>query len=430
MIYFELSVVLVLILMNGVFAMSELAIVSSKKVHLRQLANAGNKNAQRAIDFAEDTGRFLPTVQIGITLIGVLSGAFSGATLADYIIEYLEQFGIDRERSEFLSVTFVVIIVTYLTLIIGELVPKELALRKPEKLALFVTPVIYYLSKITYPAVWLLNKSSNFVLFIIGAEHKPLSTVTQEEVKAMIEEGTDHGVFAEQEREMLAGVMLLADKPVSAFMMPRIDVVSLSTGMSVEKVQEIITTYNYSRFPVRSANDDNEVLGIVLTKDILISLLSNKPFDLISITKQTTVFPENTSALNVIEYLRTSPVDIALIVDEHGSFEGIVTLVDLFSVITGEIYGIGEETSIVEREDGSWLMDGSVLIDHAFEEISFGEKIDHKGFHTLAGFILHQMKIIPKAGDHFQFRDFKFEVMDMDGNRIDKILITAIKNAD
>lgn len=430
MFYFELSIVFILILMNGVFAMSELAIVSSKKVYLRQLAAQGNKNAQRAIEFSEDTGRFLPTVQIGITLIGVLSGAFSGATLADYLIEHLiNDWGVATERAKFISVTLVVITVTYLTLIIGELVPKELALRKPEKLALFVTPVIYALSKITFPAVWFLNISSSLVLKIIGAEDKPASTVTQEEVRALIAEGATYGVFAEQEQDMLSGVMLLADKPVRAFMMPRIDVISLTTGMSAERIREIITTHDYSRFPVRTANDDNGVIGVALTKDILLSFLSNETFNLEAVTQNVTVFPENTSALKVIEYLRSSPIDIALIVDEHGSFEGIVTLTDLFSVITGEIYGMDNSSLITVREDGSWLIDGSVLIDHVFEEIAFSEKIEHTGFHTLAGFILYNLRTMPKAGDYFIFKNYRFEVVDMDGNRIDKVLIQPSNEA-
>ncbi|MGQ0527209.1 MAG: hemolysin family protein [Alphaproteobacteria bacterium] len=424
MLYIEIAIILALIVLNGIFAMSELAIVSSKKVHLRRLADEGSKAAAQSLDFAEDTGKFLPTVQVGITLIGILAGAFGGATLADHLTDYLLQFGLAHDTAEFIAVGLIVVVITYITLIIGELVPKELALRNPEKFAMIVAPVIYAVSKIAWPAVWILNKSCACVLRLIRAGDKPESTVTQEEVTAMIAEGTQHGIFSKKEKEMLAGVMLLADKPIRVFMIPRIDVVSFDCDASEDKVKAALTEYGYSRFPVRPHDDEHHVLGIVETRDILTALLMDKPLHLRALVKEIQVFPESTSAIKVMEYLRKAPTHVAIIVDEHGSFEGIVTLIDLFAAISGEFYEHGQEAEIVKRDDGSWLIDGGTLIDRVFKKIGLRGKLEDDSFHTLAGFILHRFHTIPKAGDIFDYKNYSFEVIDMDGYRIDKVLVT------
>lgn len=434
MIYAELSIVVLLMLLNGVFAMSELAIVSAKKVHLRKLADEGNKAAQIAIDFADDTGRFLPAVQIGITLIGILSGAFSGATLADYLIDPLTSLGIAQERAELVAVTFVVVIVTYLTLIIGELVPKELALRNPEKMALFVAPIIFGLSRLTWPVVALLNASSRFMLWAIRAGDKPASTVTQEEVAAMIAEGADFGIFGEKEQEMLDGVMLLADKPVRAFMRPRGEVITLQSNATLDDFKQMSSTHNYTRYPVRDATEPDHILGAILTKDVLHAVLHGESFSVQKLIQPIPAFPEHSDALLVLEHLRDAPVDMAVVIDEHGSFDGIVTLADLISIITGRLYehGVDSSEEITERGDGSWLMDGSTLIDHAFDAINLNlrDQVVHEHYHTLAGFMLHHFRTIPKAGQGFIAYGFRFEVMDMDGYRIDKVLIERTPVAD
>ncbi len=422
--YLEILVVLVLIVINGVFAMSELAIVSAKKMQLRRLADEGSRAAAKALEFAEDTGRFLPTVQIGITLIGILAGAFSGATIADHLTDYLMQLGFLHDRAEIISVSFIVMVVTYLTLIIGELVPKELALRNPERMALFVAPLIYLLSQVTWPVVWLLNQSSCFVLWLMRAGDKPKDTVTQEDVEDMIKQGAQQGVFAKKEREMLTGVMLLADKPIRAFMIPRIDVVSLDCDATEEEIKTALTQHAYSRFPVRPHDDEHHVLGIVETRDILTALLTGQPLHLRSLVKEIQVFPDSTSAIKVMEYLRKAPTHVAIVVDEHGSFEGIVTLVDLFSAISGEFYEHGQEREITKREDGSWLIDGGALIDLVFKKIGIRGKPTDESYHTLAGFVLHHFRALPKAGDFFEFNNHRFEVIDMDGYRIDKVLVT------
>lgn len=425
--YFEISIIILLMLLNGVFAMSELAIVSAKKVHLRKLADEGSLSAKRALAFADDTGRFLPTVQIGITLIGILSGAFSGATLADYLTDYFTAMGLTNERAEFVSVSIIVVSVTYLTLIIGELVPKELALRRPERMALFVTPLIYWLSKLTFPIVWILNVSSTFVLTVIRAGNKPESTVTQEEVSAMIAEGTDYGVFDESEREMLSGVMLLADKSIRSFMRPRVDVASLDCDATIEEFQAIMAEDGYSRFPVRDHENEHKILGIVHIKDILNQVLAGKELKLRDILVEAPVFPDSADAMYVLEELRASPVHLAIIIDEHGSFEGIITLTDILAIITGGVNDdgdMGEEVFV--RDDGSWLMDGSIMIEHAFEEIGLPEKPNTDKFHTLAGFILSYFHAVPKPGKGFDYKGYHFEVIDIDGHRIDKVLVRKL----
>lgn len=423
MIYLEVLFILLLIIFNGVFAMSELAIVSSKKVHLKRLVDEGKKAARIAFDFSQDTGRFLPTVQIGITLIGVLSGAFSGATLAAPLTQYLEGLGVETDTAELVAVTGIVVIITYLTLIIGELVPKELALRNPEGLALFISPIIYLLSCITSPIVSLLDVSCRAVLKIIGAGDKPKTTVTEEEVRSMIAEGTEHGLFQEAERDMISGIMLLADKPISAFILPRTDVISISRNASPDEIRQVLADNHYSRYPVYDG-PQRDVVGILQAKDMLNYVLSGKQIDIEALLVDVPIFPEITSTMKVIEYLRTVPVHMAVIVDERGAFTGIITLTDLVEVITGELYQHGDTgMEIVQREDGSWLIDASILLEVAFEKVGITSLPKNVTYHTLAGFMLDRFNYIPKVGNKFRYKGFRFEVIDMDGNRIDKVLI-------
>ncbi len=419
----EVLFILLLIIFNGVFAMSELAIVSSKKVHLKRLADEGSKSAAIALDLSKDTGRFLPTVQIGITLIGVLSGALSGATLSMPLTNYLIELNIAKETAEFISVSSIVITITYLTLIIGELVPKELALRNPEKLALFISPIIYGLSQLTSPIVSFLAFSCKSVLKIIGAGEKPTTTVTQEEVRSMIDEGTKHGLFQQKERDMISGIMLLADKPISAFILPRTDVISISRKASLDEIRQIFAENHYSRYPVYDG-PHRDIIGILQAKDMLNCVLSGKEIDIEALLVDVPTFPEITSTMKIIEYLRTIPTHMAVIVDEHGAFVGIITLTDLVEVITGELYQPGDEgMEIIEHEDGSWLVDASILLEIAFEKIGIKPMPKDIPYHTLAGFMLHRFSYIPKAGNKFKYKGFRFEVVDMDGNRIDKVLI-------
>lgn len=425
MLYLEIAFVLFLILLNGVFAMSELAIVSSKKVHLKRLADEGSRSARIALNFALDTGRFLPTVQIGITLIGVLSGAFSGATLSEPLALYLNELGMRKSNAEIVSVTGIVVCITYLTLIIGELVPKELALRNPERMAMFVAPIIDLLARITSPIVWMLDTSCKVVLKLVGAGQKPLTTVTEEEVRSMIDEGTQHGLFHTAERDMISGIMLLSDKSIRAFMMPRMDVVTISPDTTREELRELLAQHHYSRYPVKQ---DRNIIGVVQTKEILNLLMEGRAdWNVMELLEPLTTFPDSTPTLKVIEHLRKAPVHMAVIADEHGAFAGIVTLTDLVEVITGPLYEPGvaqdEQEDIIMREDGSWLVDAGVLPELVFQRIGLSNPPADDSYHTLAGFILHHLAHIPKEGEYLDFRGFRFEVIDMDGIRIDKVLV-------
>ncbi len=427
MIYLEILFILILILFNGVFAMAELAIVSAKKVHLKRLADKGNRAARIALDFSYDTGRFLPTVQIGITLIGVLSGAFSGATLSLPLAQYLEGQNFTTDTAEFISVTLIVITITYLTLIIGELVPKEIALRNPEGIALFISPIIYLLSRITSPIVSSLDLSCRVVLKFIHAGDKPQTTVTEEEVRSMIAEGTEYGLFHETERDMISGIMLLADKPIRAFALPRTDVISIDQNASADEIIKILSDTPYSRYPVYSG-PHRDIVGILQAKDILNHVLSGKNLEIEALLVDVPTFPEVTSTMKIIEYLRAAPIHMAIIVDEHGSFVGIVTLTDLVEVITGELYEYGNNCAeIARREDGTWSIDAGILLEIAFEKVGITSIPKNTSYHTLAGFMLDRFGYIPEIGNKFIYKGFSFEVLDIDNNRINKVLVTKTK---
>lgn len=424
MIYLDIAFVVFLMFCNGMFAMSELAIVSSKKVHLKRLADEGSRGARIALEFAQDTGRFLPTVQIGITLIGILSGTVGGATLSEPLANYLVTYNMALDTAQIISVTLIVAAITYFTLIIGELVPKELALRNPERMAVLIAPPIYVLMRITSPLVWLLDLSCKLVLKLIGARQKPKTTVTEEEVRSMIAEGTEHGLFHEAERDMISGVMLLADKPIRAFMLPRMDVIAIEHDATLEQAGAIFTQHHHSRYPVIKGE---EILGLLQTKDVLSSLLVKQEWSIPALMVEAPRFKDSTPTLEVIDHLRRAVLHIAVITDEQGAYLGIVTLTGLVEVITGELYGFGDEPiGITERHDGSWLMDGSILLEVAFRKLGIAEVPEHEHFHTLAGFLLQRMAYIPKAGDSFDFKGYRFEVVDMDRVRIDKVLIARV----
>lgn len=424
MIYLELLFVLLLIVLNGIFAMSELAIVSAKKVHLKRLAEEGCRSAQLALDFSHDTGRFLPTVQIGITLIGVLSGAFSGASFSGPVTAWLIGVGITPDTAQVVAVTGIVVAVTYVTLIIGELVPKELALRNPERLAMLIAPIIYWLSRLTSPVVSLLDGSCKLVLMLMGARKKPVTTVTEEEVRSLIAEGTEHGLFHESERDMISGIMLLADKPIRAFMVPRTDVITIDHDASHDEIHAILRAHHYSRYPVRRRH---AIIGVLQTKDMLNHLLAGSKLSVKQLIQPIAAFPDSTPTLKVIEYLKKSPIHMASVIDEHGAFAGVITLIDLVEVITGELYQQGDAPmEFTEREDGTWLVDAGILSDIVFQKLGIPGLRENKGYHTLAGFVLHRLGVIPKPADHFEYQGFRFEVVDMDAHRVDKVLVSKV----
>ncbi len=427
----EILVILLLVLANGLFAMSEMAVVSARKTRLQHLANQGDLRAQAALDLANSPNRFLSTVQIGITLVGILAGAFGGATLSQSIAELLNQIPALAPFSSTLSLLFVVLLITYLSLVVGELVPKRLALNAPEKIATAIAIPMQLLSAIASPAVRLLSASTELGLKLFGVgptETEPL--VTEDEIKVLLEQGREAGMFEAAEQDMVERIFRLDDQPISALMTPRPDIVWLNLNSSADENRLKITQSDHSRFPVCQNTLDN-VLGVVHITDLLARSMAGEPMDLTSALRQPLFVPETTRALRIMEMFKQSDTHIAIAVDEYGVIQGIVTLNDILEAIIGDLPSVGqsEDTSAVQREDGSWLLDGMVSIDKFKDLFELGRLPGEEmgNYQTLGGFVITHLGRIPVAADHFEWGGLRFEVMDMDGNRVDKMLVMPIK---
>ncbi len=419
----EITIVLVLILFNGALAMSELAVVSSRRARLQSMAENGSKGAQAALALAEDPGRFLSAVQIGITLVGIVAGAFGGATLAKHLYAPLAAVPGLESAAEELAFVLVVALITYFSLILGELVPKQLALRNPERVAALVALPMAALSRVASPLVYLLDASSSLVLRLFGRGAAE-QDVTEEEVRTLIAEGARSGIFEHAEKEMIERVLRLGDRSVRAIMTPRVDVVWLDAAASGEEALRTLREHGYSRYPVGRGGID-EVIGVVQTKELLDRALSGQPFDLVAAAVAAPVLPDGVDALRALEVLKTSPVHMALIVDEYGSFEGLVTSGDLLEAVIGEMTEdrASDEAEIVRRQDGSWLVDGAAPADEIKDLLKLKELPEEEDYHTVAGFLLNRLRRIPQTGEAVEWQGFRFEVVDMDGRRVDKVLI-------
>lgn len=431
---FEILIILLLVTANGLFAMSEIATVSARKARLQQMANKGDKRAQVALELANSPNRFLSTVQIGITLIGILAGAFGGATLAAKLVVVLREIPVVAPYSQALSLGIVVLIITYLSLVIGELVPKRIGLHSPERIATAVSQPLSLLSVITAPIVHLLSASTELILKLLNvqpSEEEP--EATEEEIKILLQQGTEAGAFEEVEQDIVERVFRLGDRRVSTLMTPRPDVVWLDLEDSMEVNRQTLTTATYSRFPVCRDGLDN-MLGIVHVNDLLNQSLAGQPIDLTRELRQALYIPESTHALKVLELFKQSSTHIALVVDEYGVIQGLVTLTDILEAIVGDLpVDETEEPQIIQREDGSWLLDGMLSIDGFKELLDIEDEElpgeDRGNFHTLGGFVVMHLGHIPVSADHFEWKNFRFEVMDMDGNRVDKVLVMPVKRA-
>jgi len=423
MLYLELLIVFALVLLNGFFAMSELAVVSSRKSRLQALARSGVPGSRTALALAEEPGTFLPTVQIGITLVGVLAGAFSGATVANKLALWLSTFPALQPISHGLAIALVVTAITYLSLIVGELVPKQIALRNAEGIATRVARPLYQLSRIASPAVWLLRVSSDAILRLLGVRKAAGHVVTVEEVRALVAEGAEAGVFEHSEREIIERALRLDDRSVQTIMTPRHEIVWIDIDDSPADIARKIRKSGHSRYPV-CRNSPDEVLGFVLARDLLLQAFEGKPFDLKSVIRAVPAVHESTTALEALEMVRNSAVHVALVVDEYGSLQGIATVKDITEAIVGTIRESEqpEQPEAVRREDGAWLVDGLMAIPEAKHVIGIPDVPENEGFHTVAGFVMWQLGRVPKAGDRFEWRGWTFEVADMDGRRIDKVI--------
>ena len=421
--YIEILTVAVLTLVNGLLAMSELAVVSSRPARLKVLSDKGSRRARMALNLAENPGRFLSTVQIGITLVGVLSGAFSGATLGLRLTQWLQEQGLSTAIAEGLGVGSVVVAITYASLIIGELVPKQIALRDPEKVACRVAPAMTILSKVSAPLVWLLDASGRIVLRILGQKTKNSEGVTEEEVKSIIAEAESAGVLEKEEKNMISGVMRFADRSAKALMTPRRDVEMIDLNDSKQEILQQIRGTRRSRLPVQG-NDADSILGVIFVKDIIEPLSMNQDIDIESFAMIAPIVTDNANALDVLKAIRASTIHMALVFDEYGHFEGVITSGDILEAITGVFQEEGDhEPSHVQRQDGSWLVSGWMPIDEFADHI--GGPVDpNADYETLAGFVLNTLNRLPEVGETFTIEGWIFEVVDIDGRRIDKILVT------
>lgn len=435
-IVFEISVILLLILANGVLSMSEMAIVSSRKARLLQLAEHGDKGAASALELADSPNDFLSTVQIGITMVGILTGAFGGATLADELTLLLKPIFGAQHYANAVAIVIVVSITTFLSLIIGELVPKRLALHSPEKVARMVARPMRKLSACVSPLVHLLGRSTNFILDMFGIKESNDPQVTEAEIHVLVEQAAEAGIVEESEQEMVAEVLRLGDRRVTSIMTQRTDIAWLDVNSTVDEIIEIIAKSKHTRFPVADGSLDT-VHGIVEVKDFLPSIVKREAINLAALAHEPLVIPESLSALDVLERLRDEQAKIALVMSEYGGLQGLITSEDIFHAIVGHLpeAGTAPKWEAVRRDDGSWLLDGQMPILEFQEMFELSSITIHEGdageaesdgdfqFQTLAGFILAKLQRIPKTGEKFQWRDLHFEIVDLDRHRIDKVMV-------
>lgn len=427
----EILVIFLLLLLNGVFAMSEMAIVSARKVRLQQLAKEGNRRARNTLKLAVDPNTFLSTVQVGITTIGVLSGAFGGATLAQKIATGLKAIPVLEPYSDALGVGIVVVLVTYLSLIIGELVPKRLALNNAERIAMVVAAPMDFLSKLTSPLVKLLSASTNFVLWALRVKPSDEPAITQEEIEILIEQGTQSGALEEVEQDILESVLRLDEQRVGAVMTARPQIVWLDLDDSPEVMRQKIASSPYSRFLVSKDSLDN-ILGVAYVRDILAQSFTDAPWDLKALLRPPLFVPESMSTLKLLDLFKKKGTHIAVIVDEYGVIQGMITDTDILESIVGDLPAIDEleEPQAIRRDDGSWLLDGMLPIDRLKRLFNIDRLPNEElgNFQTLGGFVIVRLESIPMSGDWFECGNLRFEVVDMDGRRVDKVLVTPAQN--
>ncbi|PSJ60551.1 hemolysin family protein [Kumtagia ephedrae] len=430
MLYVEIGIVVVLICVNGLLAMSELAVVSSRPARLKTMIDRGVKGAASALTLGANPGKFLSTVQIGITLVGVLSGAFSGATLGDRLSVTLAESGVPTRVADWLGVGIVVAIITYASLIIGELVPKQIALRNPEAIASRVAPAMRVLATIAAPLVFLLDISGRGVLRLLGQKGESEEKVTDEEIKMLVAEAEHHGTIESDERRMIAGVMRLGDRAVRALMTPRTDVDWINLAWDETAIRKALMETPHSRLPVGDGSVD-DMIGVVQTREILAALLAGNSLDLRLYTREAPIVHDQADALDVLTTLRETEVPVALVHDEYGHFEGVVTPADILEAITGVFRSdleAQEEPSAVQREDGSWLLAGYMPADEMRDHLGIDVPED-RDYETVAGYVLSHLHHLPATGECIDVQGWRFEVVDLDGRRIDKLLVSRLPGA-
>jgi putative hemolysin len=424
--WIDVAIILALIALNGVFSMSELAIVSARKARLEAMARVGKRGARTAIQLASDPGKFLSTVQIGITLIGIIAGAYSGSSLGMPVAARIQWLsGLSAETSVTVALTIVIALTTYASLVVGELVPKQFALRAPEPIAAAMAIPMLWLSRITAPVVWLLDKSSAGIFKLIGLNRESENRVTAEELHLLVAEATRSGVIEEHERSIISGVVRLADRPVREVMTPRTEVDWLDINLGEEAIREALLLTPHTRLPVGDGSIDT-VVGVVQARDLVAALVRGDPLDLAKLMRTAPVLPDQVDAMDALTALRRAEVPMGLVHDEYGHFEGIVTPANLLASIAGEFVSDaepGENPSVVVREDGSLLVSGQMPADALAERIGIDLPED-RDYATVAGLALAVFKKLPTEGEHFTEQGWRFEIVDMDERKIDKLLVS------
>jgi putative hemolysin len=423
---FEILIVLALIVFNGLLAMSEMAVVSARRAKLKAMADRGSTGAAAALKLTADPGRFLSTVQIGITAVGIVAGAFSGSTLGKNLSDALMAYGVEEHFAEPIGFGVVIAAITFVSLVIGELVPKQIALRNAERIAIIAAVPMTILARIALPFVLALDFCGKMILSLLGRKGGEIDSVTEEEIKSMVAEAEHAGVLEPEERQMISRVLRLGDRPVRAVMTPRMDVDILDMTLSPDDARAFVAASSHSRLPV-AEEKDGEVVGIVYAKDLLNAYLKGGVVVVTDHVRPAPVIPDTMDVLEAVSVLKDSPAHFALVHDEYGHFMGIVTTTDILSSIVGEFKTeetVGEPDA-VQRDDGSWLVSGSMRIDEAVEIL--GLKLDPgRDYSTVAGMVLHAMKKLPGIGESVVVSGWRFEVLDLDGRRIDKVLAARV----
>ncbi|WP_423604788.1 hemolysin family protein [Sphingomonas sp. MS122] len=425
--WIDVAIILALVALNGVFAMSELAIVSARKARLEAMVRTGRRGAQTAIDLAADPGKFLSTVQIGITLIGIVAGAYSGASLGTPVAARIAAMGVEPQTAQTAGFTIVIALTTYASLIVGELVPKQFALRSPEPIAVVMATPMKWLARITAPLVWLLDQSSALVFRLLGMNRESENRVTAEELHMLVAEATHSGVIEEHERSIISGVVRLADRPVREVMTPRTEVDWIDANLDEAGIRQALAETPHTRLPVAEGSVD-AVVGVVQARDVVTALIRGEPLDLKALMHPAPVLPDQVDAMDALGALRRAAVPMGFVHDEYGHFEGIVTPADLLAAIAGEFASdadVGDHPAITVRDDGSLLVSGQLAADALAERIKI-ELPEDRDYATVAGLALAVLKRLPQEGESFTEQGWRFEIVDMDGHKIDKLLVSEL----
>lgn len=423
----EIALLLFLILLNGVFAMSEIAVVSSRKARLQRLAEDGSPGAHHALALHNDPSNFLSTIQVGITSVGILSGAIGEAALADPLTAWLNGFSLVEPYARIIALTIVVIALTYFSVVVGELVPKRLGLLAPEGTASLIARPMNALSAFARPLVWLLSTSSSLLLRLIGARPKDETPVTDDEINVLMEQGAEAGIFHESEQELVSNVLRLDEQRIVSIMTHRSDIYMIDLAAPEDEIRRRLADSPYKRIVV-CRNGLEHIAGILLTSDLLKPALEGAALDIEKVLRPPLYVPESVTTTQLLENFRTAHMQFALIIDEYGELEGLVTITDVLTAIVGELPSLSE-SDLVKREDGTWLVDGDVAIERLKSELDIDKDLpgeEENSYNTLGGFIMHMLGRIPATAEHFEWEGLRFEVVDMDRNRIDKVLVVRI----